>query len=485
MKMNNTSIFSMCLLVLISTAAAQNGARKTTLEDIERDYTTTSKPKQTTAKVVSPVQSPTLYGFVPIKTIADYARNEPKPLLYSQGRQQYSPYAKQQYHQQGQHHRGSSAGTKAGTTQAYTFPLQFDLPYSPPHQHLQTVTDYYHEKQYPSTQQDSAPKKYTAPRHQYDMPHDNSYQENAYTFPLQFDLPYSPPQQHSQTGTQYYHQQQYSTTQQNPATQQYTTPRQQYSVPQEGSYKNVQYETDNNLAAQQYPKNVQYVTDNSIGNQQQQYYSPQYVYLQQDPAPSTSVQTFVDPKGGVQYIMLIPQSAITTTSEQPQKYENLAYATTDGEADNQKYSQISYSNEKEQEVPAVQQYVYQYEQKEGKAPAAGVQYVVHPQYEQKEQQQVQYVPPKPQYTKPSEYIIKREPKSLLDSYIPSVVQLEYYRQIQQNAIRDNAKVPQVFHKRQEFASQTSTTEDTTPDVSRQYFTKYVPQSNTKRYSYRG
>nr|CAH7745434.1 unnamed protein product [Callosobruchus chinensis] len=400
---------SLCLLVLISTVAAQNGARKTTLEDIERDYTTTSKPKQTTAKVVAPAQSPTLYGFIPIKTIADYARNEPKPLLYSQG----------------------STSTRR-------------------------------------------------------MPN-NSTNSRAYTFPLQFDLPYSSPQQHSQSGTQYYHQQQYSTSQQYPATQQYTTPRQQYTVPQEGSYhKNVQYVTDNSLAAQQYPKNVQYVTDNNIGNQQQQQYSsPQYVYLQQDPAPSTSVQTFVDPKGGIQYIMLIPQSAITTTNEQPQKYENLAYTTTDVEADNQKYAQVSYSSQKEQEVPTGQQYVYQYEQKDEKAPAAGVQYVVQPQYEQKEQQQVQYVHPKQQYTKPSEYIIKREPKSLLDSYIPSVVQLEYYRQIQQNAIRDNVKVPQVFHKRQEFTPQSSTTEDTTPDVSRQYVTKYIPQSSTKRYSYRG
>nr|CAI5832368.1 unnamed protein product [Callosobruchus analis] len=435
--MNSTSTISLSLLVLISTVAAQNGAQKTTLEDIERDYTT-SKPKQTTAKVVAPAQSPTLYGFVPIKTIADYTRNEPKPLLYSQGRQQYSPYGKQQYHQQSQHHRGSGAGTKTGTTQAYTFPLQFDLLYYSPQKHLQTVTQYFN------------------------------------------------PQQHSQTGTQY-QQQQYSTTQQYPATQQYTTSRQQYTVPQGGSYnKNVQYVTDNSLAVQQYPRNVQYVADNNIGNQQQQqYYSPQYVYLQQDPAPSTSVQTFIDPKGGVQYIMLIPQPAITTTNEQPQKYENLAYASVDGESYSQKYAQVSYNNQKEQEVPTGQQYVYQYEQKEEKAPAAGVQYVVQPQYEQKEQQQVQYVHPKPQYTKPSEYIIKREPKSLLDSYIPSVVQLEYYRQIQQNAIRDNVKVPQVFHKRQELSSQSSTTDDATPDVSRQYVTKYVPQSSTKRYAYRG
>nr|CAI5832366.1 unnamed protein product [Callosobruchus analis] len=483
--MNSTSTISLSLLVLISTVAAQNGAQKTTLEDIERDYTT-SKPKQTTAKVVAPAQSPTLYGFVPIKTIADYTRNEPKPLLYSQGRQQYSPYGKQQYHQQSQHHRGSGAGTKTGTTQAYTFPLQFDLLYYSPQKHLQTVTQYFNEKQHPIIQHDSATQKCITPDQQYAAAQGNYSQENAYTFPLQFDLPYSSPQQHSQTGTQY-QQQQYSTTQQYPATQQYTTSRQQYTVPQGGSYnKNVQYVTDNSLAVQQYPRNVQYVADNNIGNQQQQqYYSPQYVYLQQDPAPSTSVQTFIDPKGGVQYIMLIPQPAITTTNEQPQKYENLAYASVDGESYSQKYAQVSYNNQKEQEVPTGQQYVYQYEQKEEKAPAAGVQYVVQPQYEQKEQQQVQYVHPKPQYTKPSEYIIKREPKSLLDSYIPSVVQLEYYRQIQQNAIRDNVKVPQVFHKRQELSSQSSTTDDATPDVSRQYVTKYVPQSSTKRYAYRG
>lgn len=71
------------------------------------------------------------------------------------------------------------------------------------------------------------------------------------------------------------------------------------------------------------------MADNSIAQQQQQpsaYYTQQYVYLQPYTAASTSVQSVVDPKGAVQYVMYIPTPtyiASAGTKDAPQEYVNI------------------------------------------------------------------------------------------------------------------------------------------------------------------
>ncbi|RZC40699.1 hypothetical protein BDFB_002915 [Asbolus verrucosus] len=238
--------------------------KKLSLHDIERDNLKSEKSTRTTPPQKIPTGSPTDYGFLPIKTVNDYARQQPK---------QYIQYVPQQH--------------------------------------------------------------------------------------------YTPPSQYQATPQQYYYQQQ-------PANQQ-------------------------NLY--QHYENIQYIADNSIA--QQPYYTPQYVYLQQYTAPSTAVQSVVDPKGGIQYVMYVPTYA--PKAEQTQNYENLVYAN-----DQQVYS-----------VPETQYITTQQQQ----VVTPSIKYTPQPQ--------------KAQVYTPS----NSEPKSLLDSYVPSILQVQYYKQqqAQANVIKQSAK----------------------------------------------
>lgn len=130
-----------------------------------------------------------------------------------------------------------------------------------------------------------------------------------------------------------------------------------------------------------YENNVQYVSENEV---QPQYYTqqPQYVYLQPYTAPTTAVQTVVDLKGGVQYIMYIP--AYTTNQKEEANHQNVVPET--------------------QEEPLYQQFVTQEEQ-----PKPSIKYAPEPP------------------------IQKNEYKSLLDSYVPSYLQVQYYKQQQARA----------------------------------------------------
>lgn len=135
-------------------------------------------------------------------------------------------------------------------------------------------------------------------------------------------------------------------------------------------------------------ENVQYVADNSIQPTTGQQYYMQYVYLH--PAPSTAIQTVVDPKGGLQYIMYVP----TYVPQQTQQYETA----------------VDY---------------------EGVPPAAPQQYqVTEEKYQQGKEDQYATIK--------QIFVPKREPKSLLDSYVPSILQYQYYKQqqAQLNSLRD-------------------------------------------------
>lgn len=167
--------------------------------------------------------SPTNYGFVPVKTRANYVQQE-APTSYLQ---QYNQYT-------------------TGQTQSYTSP------------------QYSQEPQY--TQQ---PQYVT----QYSQPDYSQYSTIAY----------------SGDGSQLKYTKQDSA-------QKYTEvkfisqPAITYAQNDYQNLENVQYITDNSISQQQEPVHGQ-------SQSGQQYYSPQYIYLQQYQAPSTSVRTVVEPKG--------------------------------------------------------------------------------------------------------------------------------------------------------------------------------------------
>ncbi|XP_056629893.1 uncharacterized protein LOC130440654 [Diorhabda sublineata] len=165
---------------------------------------------------------------------------------------------------------------------------------------------------------------------------------------------------------------------------------QAYYVPQEQS-QDLKYDS------------VAYVADNTIdqGAGQQNYDSQQFYYLQQYQEPSTSIQAVVDPKGGLQYIMYIPTYVPNQLTEQTQNQENVVYTNN-------------------------QQQTYQSPQ---------------PEYNTYSENPKTFETGKSMYNlKANEApFIRREPKSLLDSYIPSSLQLQYYKQSRLNAIRDNQK----------------------------------------------
>lgn len=242
--------------------------------------------------------------------------------------------------------------------------------------------------------------------------------------PLQYNfLPLKTPQNYVQQ--QYTQSQQYPAPVQQYVPQQYTT--QQYytlqpPVQQIRQYKQQQYveQPTQQYQYQQY-ENVPLVTDNSIA-QQPAYYMQRYVYVQPYPAASTSVQSVVDPKGNVQYVMYIPTPTYVTPNA---KSENTLQET-------QEYVNVvpqGYSNYAAQsyETPADNQYV-QYVTEDTRP--SDVQYVKATQeLEAPKYAQQEYVSP------------KKAPKSLLDSYVPSYLQIQYYKQqqVQENAIRESEK----------------------------------------------
>ncbi|XP_060531458.1 uncharacterized protein LOC132705051 [Cylas formicarius] len=213
---------------------------------------------------------------------------------------------------------------------------------------------------------------------------------NKYAANIDYSQDYSNVQQHAPQQPQQYPYlqpdlgfQQY----QKPAPQQYEQTSQVYQQPAQ-HYQ--QYE------------NVHYLTENSLSqSDNQQYYPqvPQYYYVQQYQAPTTAVETVVDPKAGVQYVMYLPASS----EYSPNAIQN-----------DQKYQDV-YSD---------------YHQ----IPAISVKYTVaNPKkYTTISSSQKHIQPSKVRNQKQQEYIIKREPKSLLDSYIPSAVQLRYLEQSRQN-----------------------------------------------------
>lgn len=353
--------------------------KKISLEDIERDNLKSNK--ETTPKAPG---SPTNFGFVPpIKTANDYAKQPSNQYLQP--------------------------------------------PYVPP----QSYTTQTQQQYITPPQQQSFPQQYTTVQ--------------QYVAPQKYQQQVSSPQ--------------YVTPQQYLSPQQYTT-AQQYAAPQQYYYQQGQ-----GNQYQQY-ENVQYITDNSIAQQpQQQYYTPQYVYLQQYTAPSTPVQTVVDPKSGLQYVMYVP--TYVPKGEQTQNYETtVAYVDPKATQPEQAYVQNTQYVSVPQVTPSIQyaeetpKYVQsniqaatpsiryaeetpKYVQSNIEAAAPSIKYAEenNPKYVQSHVQatsSLRYAEEKPRLF----FTSKQEPKSLLDSYIPSILQIQYYKQQQAraNALQQSLKV---------------------------------------------
>ncbi|XP_017773750.1 PREDICTED: protein transport protein SEC24-like [Nicrophorus vespilloides] len=216
----------------------------------------------------------------------------------------------------------------------------------------------------------------------------------AYTQPQTFPGPPAQPQPYGQTRTPYQYQPQYS----------------------EGYRPQTRYEQ-----VQYVQPGVQYVVDNQIQQttQAQKYYQvPQYYYVQPYQAASNNIQSVTDSKGNVQYVMYVPASYL-----KDQNYASLTqpqqYATQPEQ----------YATQPEQYATQPQQYATQPEQPQ---PQQEVQYQSEQKYQYQPEPQIQTQPKytQIQYTEKPKY--SKHPKSLLDSYVPSVLQYQFYKQHQDN-----------------------------------------------------
>ncbi|XP_030767629.1 uncharacterized protein LOC115891325 [Sitophilus oryzae] len=299
-------------ILLVSVSAGLSGSEKISLEDIERDLSTSDKTSVTSqvTEKSSTIQSPTKFGFVPARTAASYAATSPKTQYY-----QTSYPAKPSFN-------------PAIIQQQYSAPQQqqYSTAYATP-----STSDY--AQQYYDAQQ----------------------------YLAQLTQAYAQTDGKSQSNVVY-----------------------QQSVPQYEQYPAVQYISDNSVTQSQSDGHQQY----SAG--------PQYYYVQQYQAPSTEVQTVVDPKAPVQYVTYVPSNTHNSIPVEP-KYQQ-AYAVTYETPPPVKQTTVKYVSTKQYSRPKTVQYVQA-------APSSG-------------------------YYNQEEVVIKREPKSLLDSYVPSILQLQYLKRHQ-------------------------------------------------------
>ncbi|XP_044748864.1 probable basic-leucine zipper transcription factor Q [Coccinella septempunctata] len=316
--------FFLCLVCFADAEAPTTKSptpKKTRTADKETSYV----PKE-------PVNSPTNFGFVPVKTSENYIQKEPL------GRYIYPDLLRQ--------------------TQAYTSKYSNYEKSQPTYQ--QQLTQYTQQQQ-----QQASPSYHFAQTQATQYVYPEQYVQQPQDFSQTFDYQFSSPQ-----FSQYY---------QEPAT-----------------------------------KNVNYVSAN---------YIPQYLHLQQS---SNSIENVISPKDqGVRYIMFIP-------SYVPQQSAVQNYYVSQQTAP-QEYTTI---NQQSQHT-APQEYTTIHQQPQQTASQAYTTINQQPQ-------QVQYVyNTEPSVNSQKESSYEKEPSSLLDSYVPSVVQLQYYKKLQAqsqaNQIANNEK----------------------------------------------
>lgn len=246
-----------CLYVTVTCVRYKE--KKITLHDIEDEYLTPKRTKLAHSPATK-AQSPTQFGFVPVKTASNYAQQD-APSAYVK---QYNQYAATQSDQ--------SSGVQYTSDPQYISQSQYAaLPqYSP-------------QTQFSSQPQFSTQEQYSG--QQYTNPDYSQYSTIAYSGN-------SRPNKYSSQSVS-----------SNSLASKYTIAKpitQPISSSGQNDYQNYD--------------NLQYITDNSIlqshgqgqGQEQgqggQQFYSPQYLYIQPYQSPSTSVQTVVNPKGIISYL---------------------------------------------------------------------------------------------------------------------------------------------------------------------------------------
>lgn len=148
---------------------------------------------------------------------------------------------------------------------------------------------------------------------------------------------------------------------------------------------------------------VPYITSNQISSTSAppQYYT-QYVYLQPFTAPSNAIQMVVDAKGNAKYFEYVPT----------QYFSEVKATQTGGDVGPQIFTQEpTYNDDSSRYITQPQ---------------------LPPQPHILDTQQVRYTPQPITFQRP-EGAQTRYPQSLLESYVPSVLQLQYFKQQQAEA----------------------------------------------------
>lgn len=202
---------------------------------------------------ITKAPSPTQFGFVPVRTAANYAQQDAPPAYVKQ----YNQYAagKSQYASDVQYTSQPEYSSQA----QYTTQLQYAT-----------------QPQYSSPQEFVTQPQYTS------QPDLSQYSTLAYSGDSTSSK-YLTEASSTVASLPKYTQVKYV-----------SQPGGKYAQNDYANYQNLQYVTDNSIAQPQ----VQVQAE-------QQYYSPQYLYLQQYQAPSTSVQTVVNQKGNYFICFLI------------------------------------------------------------------------------------------------------------------------------------------------------------------------------------
>lgn len=278
------------------------------------------------------------------------------------------------------------------------------------------------------------------------------------------------------------------------AAQKYTPqPQQQAEVSQAFQYAYPQYTTQYStpLTYTQFPQyqyqqyeNIPFVADNqlvqSAKSDHQQYYGQQLIYIQPTVAPTNNIQMVVDANGKAKYYMYIPNQYYNNEGTDindpikniqvqtiPPTYNNVGPQIFTREPDYQQLPQNEHQYITQPQLPPQPvTHPIQYVEPTPRAPQQ-IQYISPTPAAP---QQIQYISSKPvslrntQFVSPtptqepfvpspqvtpqtliskSQYTSKGEPQSLLDSYVPSILQLQYYKQQQEaqiNSIEANSKL---------------------------------------------
>lgn len=496
------------------------------MEDIERDNLASERIQKssTKQKYNLPNNVKLQYGFVPMKDppITTSTRtSQPQYQIQYQIQPQYQYYNPQEY---------SSQYSLLAQQQQSVVPQQsvqqqlvqhISQTQSPQHQTAQHQATQYQTTKYQAAQQQAAQQQAAL---QHAALQQAALQQAALQQTAQHQAAQQQAAQHQAAQQQIAQQQiaQYQIAQQPTAqypiaqhasVQQYPAQQYQYvhqPISQSPKYTSQQYkqfqrqpEGQSQKGTQQYQyqqpyyttkaDNLQNIIDNHLQNylkqSDQQYVpAPQYVYVQPNQEASTSIQNVVDPKGNLQYVTYLPltqiaqgnfvQSDLTashTFNVVPQALPTKGAAASQNSIQYEQpkidYSQLQQTTEFQYKDSPTVEYTEdttaQYEQTlPNKAPTT--KYTTEQlQYPENQAKQVQI---QKQVMLEIDFP-KRKPQSLLESYVPSVLQYQYYKNQQ-------AKLQQLLKNTQQSVGKNSAVKQQyvpTQPITYQHLSNYQNQ----------